>query len=136
MTNSFLRRTVLHGGRQFELSEHTFEACCYRNSAAPVAQWLRRCATNQKVACSILRTIPARIPNEWLLRPQFYLWPPQRQRAVLWVLSRFVTFRLYRQRGPTLHPLMDFLRRSKWELYQSPSRCRSVANFLTVLDTT
>jgi len=85
----------------------------YRNS---VAQWLRRCATNQKAAGSILRKIPARIPNEWLLRPQFYLWPPQRQRAVLWVLSRFVTFRLHRQRGPTFRDLMDFLRRSRWKI--------------------
>jgi hypothetical protein len=105
----------------------------YRNS---VAQWLRRCATNQKAAGSILRKIPARIPNEWLLRPQFYLWPPQRQRAVLWVLSRFVTFRLHRQRGPTFRDLMDFLRRSRWKMYQSTSRRWSVANFLTVLDNT
>ena len=95
----------------------------------PMWEWTR------KVIARMLCTIPARIPNEWLLRPQFYLWPPQCERAVQWVLSRFVTFRLNRQRGPTLHDLMDFLRRSKWKLYQSPSRRRSVANFLTVLDT-
>ena len=40
------------------------------------------------------------------------------------------------QRGLKLHDLMDFLRRSKWKMYQSPSRHRRVANFLTVLDTT
>jgi len=90
----------------------------------------------RKVIARMLRTIPVRIPNEWLLRPQFYLWPPQRQRTVLWVLSRCVTFRLNRQRSPTLHDLMDFLRRSIWKMYQSPSRHRSVGNFLTVLDTT
>ena len=84
----------------------------------------------------MLRTTPAKIPNEWLLLPQFYFWPPQRQRAVLWVISRFVTFRINRQRGLTLHDLMDFLRRSKWKMYQSPSRHRRVANFLTVLNTT
>jgi len=96
----------------------------------PMWEWTR------KVIARMLRTIPARIPDELLLRPQFYLWPPQRQRAVLWVLSRFVTFRLNRQRGPTLHDLMAFLRRSKWKMFQSPNRRRSVANFLTVLDTT
>jgi len=96
----------------------------------PMWEWTR------KVIARMLHTIPARIPNEWLLRPQFYLWPLQLQRAVLWALSRFVTFRLNRQRGQTLHDLMDFLRRSKWKMYQSPSRRRSVANFLTVLDTT
>ena len=70
-----------------------------------------------------------------MLRPQFYLWPPQSQRAVLWVLTPFVMFQLNRQGGPTLHDLMDFLRRTKWKMCQSPSRRRSVANFLTVLDT-
>ena len=48
----------------------------------------------RKVIVRILRAIPARIPNELLLRPQLYLWPPQRHRAVNWVLSRFVTFPL------------------------------------------
>ena len=45
---------MLRGGRPFVLrlrdSEHTFEACCCRNTAASVAQWLRCCATNQNVA--------------------------------------------------------------------------------------
>jgi len=95
----------------------------------PMWEWTR------KVIARMQRRIPARIPNEWLLRPQFYLRLPQRQRAILWVVSRFVSFRLNR-RGPTLHDLMDFLRRSKWKMYLSPIRCRSVANFLTVLDTT
>jgi len=36
----------------------------------------------------------------------------------------------------SLYDLMDFLRRSKWKMYQSTSRRKSVANFLTVLDTT
>ena len=65
----------------------------------------------RKFTARMLPTIPARIPNEWLLRPQFYLWPPQSQRAILWALTPFVTFRQNRQRGQTLHDLMDFLRR-------------------------
>jgi len=93
------------------------------------------CERTRKFIATMLRSIPARIPNEWLLRPQFYLWLPQRQRAVLWVLCRFVMFRLNRQ-GPTLHDLMNFVRRSNWNMYQPPSRRRSVANFLTVLNTT
>ena len=93
-------------------------------------KWIR------KVIARMLCMTPAKIPNDWLLRPQFYLWTPQRQRAVLWVLSRFVTFRINHQRVLTLHDLMDFLTRSKWKMYQSPSRHRRVANFLTVLNTT
>jgi len=34
--------------------------------------------THQRLAC-ILRTDPCRIPTEWLLCPQFQIWPPQRQ---------------------------------------------------------
>ena len=30
----------------------------------------------RKVTARMLRTIMARIPSEWLLRPHFYLWPP------------------------------------------------------------
>jgi len=37
----------------------------------------------RKVIASIMRTILARIPSEWLLRPQFYFWPPTRHREVL-----------------------------------------------------
>jgi len=33
------------------------------------------------------RVAPKNIPKEWLLRPQMSLWPPQRQRAVLWILA-------------------------------------------------
>ena len=40
--------------------------------------------TRQRLAW-ILRTIPERIPSDWLLRPHFTLWPPRRRRAVLWV---------------------------------------------------
>ena len=34
----------------------------------------------------------------------------------------------------TQQVLMDFIRRSKWKMYQLTSRSRNVANFLTLLD--
>ena len=55
----------------------------------------------------MLRMIPARIPMNGCRAHNSHLWPPQRQRAVLYVLSRFVSFRLNRQRGQTLHDLME-----------------------------
>ena len=58
----------------------------------------------------------------------------QRHRAVLWVLSRYVTYRTHHHRNLTQHDLMDFLRRSEWKLFQPPNRHNGVANFLTVLD--
>ena len=88
----------------------------------------------KSIIARMLRTIPARIPVEWLLHPSFSIWPPQRHRAVLWVLPQFVTFRIHHHPNLTSNDLMDFLRRSKWKMYQSPNRCKRVANYLTVID--
>jgi hypothetical protein len=67
---------------------------------------------------AMLRTIPRRIPPERLLRPHFRLWPPQRHRAVLWVLAQLVLNRSQQRRALTLHDYIDFLRRMKWKMYQ------------------
>jgi len=40
----------------------------------------------------MLRVAPKNIPHEWLICPKMNLWPPQRQRAVLWLLARYVSF--------------------------------------------
>jgi hypothetical protein len=40
----------------------------------------------------ILRTDTCWLPDDWLYRPQFQIWPPQRHRAVLWILAHFVAF--------------------------------------------
>jgi len=49
--------------------------------------------------------------------------------------SRVVKVLCYKSEGRWFDPdLIDFLRRSKWKMYQSPSRRRSVANFLTAVD--
>ena len=45
----------------------------------------------KKIIARMLRTSPMNVPQEWLLHPHFCLWPPQRQQAVLWLLSRYVT---------------------------------------------
>ena len=82
----------------------------------------------------ILRTFPGRIPSDWLLRPHFTLWPPRRQRAVLWVLANLVIFRTQQQRELTLQDFIDFMKRSKWKLYQSHKREASVGNYLSVID--
>jgi len=90
----------------------------------------------QKVTARMLRTIPERIPKEWLLRPQLNFWPLLRHGATLWVLARYMTFRVTKQRDLTLQDLMDFFPRAKWKLYQAPGRHRRVADFLTVLENT
>ena len=82
----------------------------------------------------MLRVAPKNIPHDWLIRPQMKLWPPQRQRAVLWLLARYVSFTIERRRSQNPIELMDFLKRSRWKLYQSSHRKKQVANFLMVLD--
>jgi hypothetical protein len=63
--------------------------------------------TTQKIAL-ILRTIPTRIPSDWLLRPQ---WPPMRLPAVMWILANVVLIRTAPNREFTLGDFMNF----KWK---------------------
>jgi len=81
----------------------------------------------------ILRTIPSRIPDEWILRPQFNIWPTRLNNAVLWLIAS-VTFRLHQRTTLTLSDFMDFLLRARWKLLNH-TRCRNlVGNYLTVID--
>jgi hypothetical protein len=88
--------------------------------------------TKQRIA-TMLRSDPRHIPADWLLRPHFQLWPPQRHRAILWTLANLVLYRLQRQRTLTLHDYLDFLRRAKWKTYQMPGRLKCVGNYLETL---
>jgi len=88
--------------------------------------------TQSRIA-SILRTSAAHIPSEWLTRPHFQLWPPQRHRAVLWIVVLYMNFRLHNPSTLLPQELMDFMRRSKWKMYMLPNRRKLVANFLTIL---
>jgi len=47
--------------------------------------------TRTRIA-AILRMDPRRVPVEWTLRPDFQLWPPQRQATVLWILGHLVAY--------------------------------------------
>ena len=89
--------------------------------------------TKQRLAW-ILRTVPERIPSDWLLRPHFTLWPPRRRRAVSWVLANLVIFRTQQQLELTLQDFIDFMKQSKWKMYQSHKREVSVGNCLSVID--
>jgi hypothetical protein len=72
--------------------------------------------TRQRIAW-ILRMDPARIPQEWTLRPQFHIWPPRRHRAVLWITAHKVWYRLRESRTSSAQQYLDFLRRARWKAY-------------------
>jgi hypothetical protein len=66
----------------------------------------------------MLRTDPRWINEHWLYRPQFLLWPAQRHRSVLWLLARMIEFHSQREKDLKTRDYFDFLKRSKWKLYQ------------------
>lgn len=41
----------------------------------------------------MLKTVPSRIPEDWLLHPQLKIWPLKRRRAIVWILAQMVLFR-------------------------------------------
>jgi len=82
----------------------------------------------------MLRTIPARIPDDWAPRPQFNIWPPKRHRAILWVVTNAVIFRIQQHSTLTLHDFMDFLLSCRWKLMRHKRGRDLVGNYLTVLD--
>ena len=89
--------------------------------------------TTQKLAL-ILRTIPTRIPSDWLLRPQCVLWPPTRRRAGMWILANLVLFRTRPNQELTLRDFIELMQGNKYKLYQTVKRRLLVANYLLVLD--
>jgi len=54
--------------------------------------------TKRRIAW-ILPTDPANIPQDWTTRPKFQLRPPQRHRAVLWILVQMVWYRTKEDRA-------------------------------------
>jgi hypothetical protein len=70
--------------------------------------------TRRRIAM-ILRMDERHIPDEWLLRPDFHIWPTKRHRAVLWILIHLVGYRVKRDNILTMNDFVDFMRRSKWK---------------------
>jgi len=71
----------------------------------------------------ILRKIPARIPDDWALRPQFYIWPPKRHRANITGGSK----RQYLQNSTAYKPDLTRLHGFPTQIIQmeidAPQRC-------------
>ena len=92
---------ILHTNvRLFRIRMVPTDACRKWDGTDTISHRLTECGegkqirtwTKQRVAW-ILRTIPERMPSDWLLLPHFTLWPPRRRRALLRVLANLVIFR-------------------------------------------
>jgi len=83
----------------------------------------------------MMRTIPTHIPDDWLVRPHFNIWPSQKHRAILWLLANIVIFRIKQQSDLTLQDYIDFMHKIRWKLMRNKNGLTLVGNYLTLLDT-
>jgi hypothetical protein len=82
---------------------------------------------------SILRMDPKYILPEWTVRPSFHFWPPQRDRAILWILAHMVYYRTHHWHRVSTIDYADCLRRARWKAYQTALRREKVGNYLEIL---
>ena len=111
-----------HCGRRDTLI-HRLTEC---NEGTAIWLW-----TRERVA-QMLRTDPRRIPADLCLRPHFQFWPPQRHKAILWLLAHLVMYRIQQQRHLSLLDY-DFFRRARWKSYRAAGRMQQVGNYLSIL---
>jgi hypothetical protein len=78
--------------------------------------------------------IDSRIPQAWILHPDFLHWPVQKHVASLWLIASLVHYCLQNGRRLSLNDYMDFLRRTRWRLYQQARGPKVTENYLEVLE--
>ena len=70
-------RIVADTGRR-DILVHRLTEC---NEGTAIWLWKR------EIIAQMLRTDQRRIPADWCLRPHFQFWPPQRLKAILWLVE-------------------------------------------------
>ena len=81
----------------------------------------------------ILRTSPRHINPKWTIRPDFNIWPPQRNQAILWLIAHMVYYCVNHWQQLMATDYADFLRWVRWKAYQKAQRRERIANYLVVL---
>jgi len=89
-------------------------------------------AVDKGKIAQMLRTEPLHVPAEWCLGPHFQFWPPQRHKAILWLLTHLAMYRMQQQRHQLLLDYIEFLRRTRWMSYRAASRIQQVGNYDTL----
>jgi hypothetical protein len=88
--------------------------------------------TRQRLAM-FLRVDKRNIPEEWILFPDFKLWPPQKHHATLWIRDRMVWYIFFTHCPQTQQDYSDFLRRSRWKTYEWSKGRRVYGGYLEVV---
>ena len=123
--NNFIIINFTRNREGDQIQEHEISSCesgLYIPARVRVHSTHSTHTTIKKRLAIMLQSDPRWIPEEWLFRPHFTLWPPQIQRAVLWVLAQFVGFRSQLERNLTFQDYIDFLRRSMYKFYRKRNR--------------
>jgi exonuclease III len=94
--------------------------------SAVIWQW-----TKNRIA-TILRYNQQYIPPEWILRPQFQFWPPQRHNAIVWIIGHLVWY-LTNEHRLSLTDYIDFLRRARWKIINTQQSRRTMGKYLEIL---
>jgi hypothetical protein len=68
-----------------------------------------------------------------LLQPDFNFYPPQRQRAVIWLMGHTVYYVITSQDMMSLEDYVEFLKRTRWKTYNKKGGRQIFGNNLTVI---
>jgi hypothetical protein len=77
---------------------------------------------------------PRLIPDERTTKPQFQIWPPQRHRAILWLVAQITLYRGQGRRDLIPIDYMDSLRRHRCKIYQHHKRRELVGNYPRIIN--
>jgi hypothetical protein len=92
--------------RTTDTLEHKLTRC---NISKTIWAWLAG------TLATICRRHPATTSGMMLLRPDFYFYPPQRQRAVIWLVGHTVYYIITRKNMTSLEDYVEFLKRTRWK---------------------
>lgn len=129
-TNSRMNNIKLHDTGhcthcgQRDTIQHRFTVCMF---TIDIWQW-----TRLSIA-TFLRIHPSRVPEEWITLPDFDIYPPQRQNAVVWFLGHMISY-ITEHTPLTRQDYIDFLRRARKKVYNHSSRTKSCGKYLDVID--
>jgi len=88
--------------------------------------------TRERIA-AITSTNPLDVPEEWAVRPDFHIRPPQMHKAIMWMLAHLVDYHIQGQRRISLLDYIDFMRQARWKADSRSTRRTAVGSYLTVL---
>jgi hypothetical protein len=89
--------------------------------------------TREEKLGMILRMDPRHITHDWLIRPAFQFWPPQRQATLLWIITHLVYSRLQSSRRLSRTYFREFVRRARWKPCQRTSPRPYTGRYLDLL---